>query len=385
MVGRSTFAALLGAALLSAPAGATPPPPPKPVATNPGEQIPGPPNPADAAGVALWRAALEQWRAKVLASIHYNGSIYDEPALTWTQTSYIQPQMHPYDRYFFDGKNYTVKRWLDDVDKRYGGVDSMLMWPTYTNIGADARSQFDLFSAMPGGLPGVRAAVDELHAAGVKVLLPYNPWDTGTRRVPLASNRSNAATKSACYRYGNVTLSKCATDGHWITYTKPTDPGSLVWTEHMAMNCYGGHGATPLEPIFAKSITLIDCEAACALNASCSAIVVPFGGSLGLTPDAYLLDDLIKEVDADGFNGDTMGSVPESFYTTSQELGHPVAIEPEGGGQASLGFANWDTMVRCQCSAFGSCAGTTRQPVGAHRAGVTGSTLSFLRSTPGSS
>ena len=29
---------------------------------------------------------------------------------------------------------------------------------------------------MPGGIPGVRAAIDELHAAGVKVLIPYNPW-----------------------------------------------------------------------------------------------------------------------------------------------------------------------------------------------------------------
>ena len=28
----------------------------------------------------------------------------------------------------------------------------------------------------------MRAAVDELHAAGVKVLIPYNPWDTSTRR-----------------------------------------------------------------------------------------------------------------------------------------------------------------------------------------------------------
>jgi len=34
------------------------------------------------------------------------------------------------------------------VTKRYGGVDSILLWPTYTNIGTDARSQFDLFSAM---------------------------------------------------------------------------------------------------------------------------------------------------------------------------------------------------------------------------------------------
>ena len=38
-----------------------------------------------------------------------------------------------YDRLFFDptigpAGNYTVKRWLDDVNERYGGVDSILMW-----------------------------------------------------------------------------------------------------------------------------------------------------------------------------------------------------------------------------------------------------------------
>ena len=42
--------------------------------------------------------------------------------------------------------------------------------------GMDDRSQFDLFEAMPGGVEGVRRVVDELHAAGVKVLIPYNPW-----------------------------------------------------------------------------------------------------------------------------------------------------------------------------------------------------------------
>eukprot|EP01048_Picozoa_sp_COSAG05_P016636 COSAG05_NODE_2170_length_3442_cov_3.273706_3_plen_227_part_00 len=35
---------------------------------------------------------------------------------------------------------------------------------------------------MPGGLVGVRALVDDLHSAGVKVLFPYHPWDTATRR-----------------------------------------------------------------------------------------------------------------------------------------------------------------------------------------------------------
>ena len=64
----------------------------------------------------------------------------------------------------------------------------------------------------------------------------------------------------------------------------------------------------------------------------------------GIVGDEMLLDSLIKATNADGFNGDTMGSIPESFFSTSEGLNHPVALEPEGGGQASLGSANWDTM-----------------------------------------
>lgn len=108
--------------------------------------------------------------------------VFDQ--LSWTQDSYIQPQMHPYDRYFYDPitQNYTVQRWLDDLTKRYGGIDSVLLWPTYTNIGIDDRNQFDFFRTMPGGLGGVKRVTEQLKAAGVRVLWPYNPWDTGTRR-----------------------------------------------------------------------------------------------------------------------------------------------------------------------------------------------------------
>jgi len=99
---------------------------------DPGEQIPGPARPDDPACVSAWRSAMTAWRARMRTKIRYNGSIYDVPELKWTQTSYIQPQMHPYDRFFFDpvADNYTVQKFLDDVNARYGGVDSILLWPT---------------------------------------------------------------------------------------------------------------------------------------------------------------------------------------------------------------------------------------------------------------
>lgn len=137
-----------------------------------------------------------------------------------------------------------MDKFLDDLETRYGGVDAILLWPTYTNIGADDRNQFDLFRAMPGGLAAVRNITAQLHARGVRVLWPYNPWDTGTSREPLDD-----------------------------------------------------------EHTFAK---------------------------------------LLKQTGGDGFNGDTMGFVPESFWTAANANAYPYAIEPEGGGEdASL---NWDTM-----------------------------------------
>ena len=105
------------------------------------------------------------------------------PELRWTQSSFIQPQMMVEDRYFYDpvaGK-YTVDRYLDDLEKRYGGIDSVLIWPTYSNMGIDNRNQHDMIRAMPGGVAGVRQMVADFHRRGVRVLFPMMMWDQGTR------------------------------------------------------------------------------------------------------------------------------------------------------------------------------------------------------------
>merc|ERR1719272_2877024 len=149
---------------------------------------------------------------------------------------------------------------------------------------------------------------------------------------------------TACYRRSHVDLAKCQKGDRFDTHTEDS-PG--VWTKHAGLNCWKNNGAeTVLPEPFSTSITVAGCKKACQTDGECTAVVVAAAGGPvpgGLTDDV-LLDGLIKAVNADGFNGDTMGSVPEQFYTTSVRIGHPIAIEPEGGGRASDGNGNWDTM-----------------------------------------
>ena len=130
-----------------------------------------------------WLADITHWRIERRIRIGYDGARYDLPALKWTQSSFMQPQMMVQDRYFYDpvaGK-YTVDRYLDDLEKRYGGIDAVLIWPTYPNMGIDNRNQHDMIRSMPGGVPGVRQMIADFHRRGVRVLFPMMMWDQGTR------------------------------------------------------------------------------------------------------------------------------------------------------------------------------------------------------------
>ncbi|MGP0017734.1 MAG: formylglycine-generating enzyme family protein [Candidatus Sulfotelmatobacter sp.] len=130
-----------------------------------------------------WLADITHWRMERRIRVGYNGTRYDLPALQWTQSSFMQPQMMVQDRYFYDpvaGK-YTVDRYVDDLEKRYGGIDAVLIWPTYPNMGIDNRDQHDMIRSMPGGVPGVKQMIADFHRRGVRVLFPMMMWDQGTR------------------------------------------------------------------------------------------------------------------------------------------------------------------------------------------------------------
>jgi formylglycine-generating enzyme required for sulfatase activity len=88
------------------------------------------------------------------------------------------------DRYFYDpaAERYTVDRYLDDLEKRYGGIDAVLVWSTYPNMGIDDRNQLEMVESMPGGIEGVRKMVADFHRRGVRVLFPMMMWDQGTHQ-----------------------------------------------------------------------------------------------------------------------------------------------------------------------------------------------------------
>jgi iron(II)-dependent oxidoreductase len=130
-----------------------------------------------------WIQYFRHWRSERRIYVGYDGSRYELPDLAWTQSSFIQPQMMVQDRFFYDpiSGRYTVDRYLDDLQRRYGGIDAVLIWPTYPNMGIDNRNQHDLIRSMPGGLDGVRRMVADFHRRHVRVLFPMMMWDQGTR------------------------------------------------------------------------------------------------------------------------------------------------------------------------------------------------------------
>jgi len=195
----------------------------------------------------LWLADLEHWRTERRIRVAFDPTRYRLPALRWTQSSFIQPQMMVQDRFFYDPvtRRYTVDRYLDDLEKRYGGIDAVLVWATYPNMGVDDRNQLQMVESMPGGVEGVKQMVADFHRRGVRVLFPMMMWDEGTHAP------------------------------------------SKAW------------------------------------------------------PDAIAA--LMKEINADGINGDTQDGVPLGFSLAADKIGHPLAFEPEGSPSDEA--LSWNVMT----------------------------------------
>ena len=150
--------------------------------------------PDSSCGGELELEELKADRQATQEAIGWQGGVSDQ--IPWSLTAYIQPQVHTFDRYLYNPntKSYTVDRYLDDLKTRYGGIDAVLLWPVYPQLGVDDRNQFDMWRCMPGGLDGVANLTAQFHNHGVKVLWPELPWDRGTRREPLSDAKIGRAS-----------------------------------------------------------------------------------------------------------------------------------------------------------------------------------------------
>ncbi|MEC5143902.1 SUMF1/EgtB/PvdO family nonheme iron enzyme [Chitinophaga sp. 212800010-3] len=136
---------------------------------------------------AQWLDSLQQWRTHEKNRLQYNGNEYTRKELSSNGAVAMYAQIMAHDRFLYDpvSRKYTVDRFLNDLERRYGGLDAVLVWPTYPNIGIDNRNQFDLVAAMPGGKEGVKEMIRQFHKRGVKVFFPIMIWDNGTRRISI--------------------------------------------------------------------------------------------------------------------------------------------------------------------------------------------------------
>ncbi len=141
-----------------------------------------------------WLSKMRAYRERVRANPAgtqpprpLDDSVYRRDDLRWMTGNFVCGFVLIYDRRLWDRAegDYRVAALCDEARRELGGYDSVVLWHSYPRIGADDRNQFDFFRHMPGGLEGVRACVRRFHERGVKVFLPYMPWDTGTRREPV--------------------------------------------------------------------------------------------------------------------------------------------------------------------------------------------------------
>lgn len=141
--------------------------------------------PAKPSEDSSWFIMMEKWRMAERDKLNFNDAQYLRPEFGWLHKTFIYVQMMACDRYFYNPltRKYTVNRYLNDLEKQYGGIDAVLIWPTYPNMGIDNRNQTDMVAAMPGGVKAVQQMIIDFKKRGVRVFFPIMIWDRGTREL----------------------------------------------------------------------------------------------------------------------------------------------------------------------------------------------------------
>lgn len=124
-----------------------------------------------------WRQCFRRFREIIRAKVPQDQ--YKREDLKWVRNTCISHFTYAFGREFFD-----YEKGRPDLEKllregeEFGGYDSILLWHEYPRLGLDSRTQWDFYDDYPGGRAGLKALIHQAHEKGVKVLLPFKPWDS---------------------------------------------------------------------------------------------------------------------------------------------------------------------------------------------------------------
>lgn len=168
--------------------------------------------PTDPADLGAWRAQLTTWREGARER-HGVPTRYEQPESAWASRCFTVAQVWLWDELFFDfdEQRFTPERFIADAQRRFGGLDGIVLWHAYPVIGIDDRNQWDFYA-----VPGLVEAAEALRAAGVAVFVDYNPWDVGTRR-----SGGDAAELAA-------TVRRLGADGVFLDTLRKADPDLIA-------------------------------------------------------------------------------------------------------------------------------------------------------------
>lgn len=134
--------------------------------------------PTDPDEWGAWRQRLTNWKDSVLQRTQYKGSTYDQTEFAWSTKAFATYFLVPNEVNLYDSNwNMNIKQCLRKYEENYGGVDIVVLFPTYPQLGFDDRDQFEFYNSMPGGVDGIRRLCEELHKMGKRFMIAYNPWD----------------------------------------------------------------------------------------------------------------------------------------------------------------------------------------------------------------
>lgn len=170
--------------------------------------------PEDPAAWSAWRGELIAWRARVRRETGYRGERYDAPEFAWARRVYVCGLVMLFDEEFVNARTgeFRVEAYVERHRREFGGLDALCLWQAYPRIGFDDRNQFDHYRDVPGGLPALKDVCERLRRLGVRPMLAYNPWDTGTRREP-KSDAETIAELTAEVGFDGVFLDTLASAG----------------------------------------------------------------------------------------------------------------------------------------------------------------------------